>query len=292
MVVRPRLLSLCAGIGGLDLGLRMACGARTVGYVERDAYAAAVLVARMEDEALDPAPIWNDLATFPGHRYRGKVDLVLGGIPCQPHSAAGSRRGMADERNLWPHFWRIVQECGAPAFFLENVRGFVRSGLPHVLEDLAYRGWDAEWTCVRASEVGAPHRRERIFLLAYADGGRREGVGVEMHAAIEGAPGNLAHGCGDGRAAWPLGDADGAELEGSPAADGLLRFPPAPGDAAGWRAYLAAGGPEPAIRRGPDGVRVRSRVDRLRCLGNAVVPQQAALAFCVLARRAGLEVMR
>lgn len=94
----------------------------------------------------------------------------MGGIPCQPHSVAGSRRGMSDERNLWPDFWRITRQIGASALLIENVRGFLRSGLPVVLEDVAAAGWDAEWTCLRASDVGAPHRRERVFLLAWRAG--------------------------------------------------------------------------------------------------------------------------
>lgn len=274
----PRVLSLCAGIGGLDFGLRMACGARTVCYVERDAYAAAVLVARMEDEALDRAPIWSDVAGFDARAWRGVVDLVAGGIPCQPHSVAGSRAGMSDARNLWPDFWRIVQDCGAPAFFLENVGGFARSGLPHVLEEIAARGWDAEWTSVRASEIGAPHRRERIFLLAYADAAIRH----------ESGGGSWSHWAGaseSGHVGASMGHADEPRLEGHPAAGRSLGFPPARGDAARWREYVEAGGPQPAIRRGADGT--AHRMDRLRCLGNAVVPQQAALAFRVLAGRIG-----
>ena len=94
-------LSLCAGVGGLDLGLHIVCpGYRTVGYVEREAYAAAALVARMADKALDPAPVWDDLTTFDGRPWRGVVDILTAGYPCQPFSIAGRRLGEADPRHL------------------------------------------------------------------------------------------------------------------------------------------------------------------------------------------------
>lgn len=90
-------LSLCSGAGGLDLGLAIACpGYRAVGYVERETYAAAILVARMEDATLDPAPVWDDLATFDGRPWRGAVDVVTAGYPCQPFSVAGKRKGSDD----------------------------------------------------------------------------------------------------------------------------------------------------------------------------------------------------
>jgi len=96
-----------------------------VGYVEREAFAAAVLVARMEDQALDRAPVWDDLTTFDGHPWRGRVDLVAAGFPCQPSSHAGQRLGTADERWLWPHVARVVREVGPSLVFIENVPGLL-----------------------------------------------------------------------------------------------------------------------------------------------------------------------
>ena len=174
VALRPtRVLSICTGIGGLDLGVRLAVpGSRVVGYVERDSYSAAVIVARMGDEALDEAPIWDDVATFDGRRWRGAVDIVTAGFPCQPWSTAGSRAGTADPRWIWPDIARIIGEVGPEWVFLENVPGLVSGGgLAEVLGSLATLGFDAEWTSVWASEVGAPHRRERVFIL-----GRRRGV--------------------------------------------------------------------------------------------------------------------
>lgn len=113
-------LSLCAGAGGLDLGLAIACPRyRTVGYVERDAFAASIIVARMEDAALDHAPLWDDIASFDGRPWRGAVDIVTAGYPCQPFSVAGKRRGADDPRHLWPHVARIIDEVEPPFVFLE-----------------------------------------------------------------------------------------------------------------------------------------------------------------------------
>src|SRR5215471_3148095 len=175
-----RGLSLCAGIGGLDLGLRLALGDayRTVAYVEREAFACAVLVARIEDGSLDPAPLWDDLATFDGRPWRGVVDLVACGFPCQPWSHAGRRRGADDERWLWAEIRRVLCEVRPRLVFLENVPGLISGGgLELVLADLVADGWErAEWLCLSAAAVGASQQRERAFLLADGDLGRREGV--------------------------------------------------------------------------------------------------------------------
>lgn len=326
---RPRVLSLCAGIGGIDLGLR-ALGARTVCYVEREAFAASALVARMETAELDSAPIWDDITTFDARAWRGAVDLVVGGYPCQPFSVAGRRRGDADERHLWPDVLRVLVDSGAPLLFCENVAGHLSLGFADVLADLAACGFDAEWDLFRAEDVGAPHRRERLFFLAYrgddgrrvlratldgdgrlasgdeshvrgatlvdADGARRATTGgrSSFEAGRESLAGRGALGDADlaredARAACcrPRGDAASARLEsgdgrGTPRTRAHV-WPPGPTDGEGWRRWLDAGGPEPVVRRGAHGV--PDRLDRLRALGNAVVPAVAARAFEVLARR-------
>lgn len=173
-----RTLSLFAGVGGLDIALDIATGgrSRTVGYVERDSYAAATLVARMADETLDRAPVWSDVTTFDGRPWLDAVDCVVAGFNCQPFSAAGRKLGLEDERWLWSDISRIVRECGATLLFFENVPPITKHGLPTILRDLAEMGFDAEWGCFKASDVGAPHKRERWFLVAVHCRVRLEGL--------------------------------------------------------------------------------------------------------------------
>ena len=169
-----RTLSLCSGYGGLELGLELA-GVPTSAccYVEREAYGAANLVSLMESGRLDPAPIWSDLTTFDGGPWRGAVDLVTAGFPCQPFSTAGKRKGLDDERWLWGDIERIISEVGPGVVFLENVPGLAIRGLYEVLGSFASLGFDAEWGVLRASDAGAPHRRARIFILGvHPDHGR------------------------------------------------------------------------------------------------------------------------
>ncbi|WP_457645208.1 DNA cytosine methyltransferase [Profundibacter sp.] len=160
-------LSLCAGAGGIDLGLRLACPEyRTVCYVEREAYAAATLVARMEDAALDTAPVWDDVGSFDGRPWRGAVDILTGGYPCQPFSIAGQRKGADDPRHLWPHFARIISECQPEWVFLENVANHLNLGYREVRGELEGLGYGVTEGLFTAAEVGAPHKRQRLFILA------------------------------------------------------------------------------------------------------------------------------
>jgi DNA (cytosine-5)-methyltransferase 1 len=198
------VLSLFSGVAGLDLGLRVAFGARTVCHVEREAYCAAVILARMEDSSLEPAPIWcGDVREFDGREWRGRVDAVAAGWPCQPFSVAGKRGGESDERHLWPEVLRVLRESEAGILFGENVPGHVSLGFAGVLGDLAALGFDAEWGCFTASEAGAPHRRERLFVLAYTALGRerlRLRLGTEERAGAEsGAEGRGADVADTGR---------------------------------------------------------------------------------------------
>jgi len=159
------MLELCAGYGGFSLALRGI--ARAVCFVERDAYAAATLVARMAETRLDQAPIWDDLATFDGRPWRGRVDLISAGFPCQPFSAAGQRRGIVDDRWLWPDIERIIRDVEPGYVFLENVPGVVAHGLPEICHSLADLGFDAEWALYSAADVGATHRRQRFWLVGH-----------------------------------------------------------------------------------------------------------------------------
>ncbi len=314
-----RVLSLFTGIGGLDLGIKIAApAARTVCCVERDAYCRRVLAARMADGSLDACPIWGDITTFDGRPWRGCVDLIAGGFPCQDLSLAGRRAGIqrGNRSGLWYEFARIIGEVGPRYVFVENVAALVNGGLDLVLGSLADLGYDAVWGVVSAADVGAPHLRKRLFLLAHARRGGdhaqqpeplsgrvgapgvsraggdladAESLGRELRPAAGGRPGRPAGGGG------PVGEPTGPRLEerqrqsgdggeelAAPLGAGL--FPPGPGDPAGWREFLAAcPQAEPAVCR--DAARAPHRVDRLRALGNSVVPLQAAAAFTLLARR-------
>lgn len=133
-------------------------------------FAAATLVARMEDASLDPAPVWDDVASFDGRPWRGAVDIITAGYPCQPFSVAGKRRGAEDLRHLWPHVARIISEVEPPFVFLENVAHHLRIGFPEIASGLVGMGYKLAAGLFTAAEVGAPHRRERLFILAIRGG--------------------------------------------------------------------------------------------------------------------------
>lgn len=155
---------------------------RTVCYIEREPACVEVLIARMRDGSIDEAPVWNDLTTFDGRPWRGCVDCIIGGIPCQPYSVAGLGLGEADERDLWPAFLRVVREVGPRFALVENVPGLLARGLGRVVGELAESGYDAEWDCISASAVGAPHWRDRVWLVAYpGDAGSPRAGGRPQH---------------------------------------------------------------------------------------------------------------
>jgi len=144
---------------------------RTVCYVEWEPYCQAQIISRIADGVLDDAPIWDDIRSFDGNQWRGKVDIITGGFPCQPFSVAGKRKGEADERNMWPDTIRVISEVRPRYALLENVPGlFVHEYIRRIFGDLAESGYDAQWLPLSAAEVGAPHRRERQWILAYSFG--------------------------------------------------------------------------------------------------------------------------
>lgn len=162
-------LALFAGAGGGILG-GLLLGWRTVCAVERDAYAASVLLARQNDGTLTPFPVWDDVCTFDGRPWRGIVDVVSGGFPCQDISVAGKGAGLSGARSgLWSEFARIIGEVQPRFVFVENSPALVTRGLGVVLGDLFSLGYDARWCVVSAANAGAPHRRERIWIVANAN---------------------------------------------------------------------------------------------------------------------------
>lgn len=169
-----RELALFAGAGGGILGGRL-LGWRTVCAVEYNAYARSVLLARQNDRTLPPFPIWDDVRTFDGKPWRGIVDVVSGGFPCQDLSSSGSGAGLEGERSgLWSEMARIIGEVRPRFAFIENSPNLAHNGLARVLCDLASMGFDARWGVIGASDAGAPHKRERIWIFADSIGIRQQ----------------------------------------------------------------------------------------------------------------------
>jgi DNA (cytosine-5)-methyltransferase 1 len=336
-------LSLFSGIGGLDLAAEWA-GFRTIGFVERDKFCQRVLAKHWPG-----VPIWDDVCKVTaqvvadaesierrdkqGHASDGirresrgiagkdgpVVGLISGGFPCQPHSVAGKRQASLDERDLWAECARIVGEFRPRWCVFENVPGLLTSErgtfFARVLGDLAALGYRVGWCVYGAVDVGAPHRRERVFIVANRDGWGREVERLEEHGEQQRASWDIADRlCQAGRRERAaMADANDAGLEGhdertcaaEPAetvradagtgsvgdrasgrlaqsrlgdvADGLSRWLVGPG--LGW-------GEEPDVPRVAVGV--KDRVNRLRALGNAVVPQQVYPIFRAIADLEGI----
>lgn len=238
-------ISLCSGYGGIDIGLRRCLPSlRTVAYSEIEATAVEVLLARMEERKLDAAPIWSDLETFPWESFAGKVDILSGGYPCQPFSTNGKRQGEEDERHLWPSIARGVSILRPGLCFFENVEGHVTLGLRDVLWDLGELGYRSTWGIFSARECGGPHLRRRVFVLAHDPSERMERY----------------------RPTWE-------QEPQPPCVFGVSRRSSARTD---W----TDGTTEPVLVRMADGG--ASWVDRMRLLGNGVVPAVAALAYRIL----------
>ena len=241
-----RHISLCAGVGGIDLGLRSVLpNFRTVAMVERESFCIAHLVSKMEAGEMDPCPIYPDLLRFPWEWYRGCVDIVSGGIPCQPFSTAGSRKATKDPRHLWPYVKAGVSVLRPSVCFFENVDGIASAKSPgyhsvlhNVLSDLEEMGYRTTAGQFSAEEVGAPHLRKRWFILAYCNSERLEGRQQPVTKCSN---------------KWPV----------RPGCPQRSDEPPRT--------------TQPGLGGHADGI--PNRVDRLRALGNAVVPATAALAY-------------
>jgi DNA (cytosine-5)-methyltransferase 1 len=269
--------SLFAGIGGMDLGLERA-GMTCRWHVEIDPYCRRVLAKHWPD-----VPRLEDVREVGAHNL-GPVDLIAGGFPCQDISNAGKRAGIDGERSgLWSEYARIIRELRPRYVLVENVSALLARGVGRVLGDLAACGYDAEWDCIPAAAVGAPHRRDRLFLVAYADTPRlQERVYVvgPGRAAIQGKPSRRA---AVGVPATPMP---------SHAERGERPLGRSAGRAGRQRERVQGDGDwpltaEPVLGRGGDGV--PSRLDRLRGLGNAVVPQVAEYIGRLIAAHAADE---
>lgn len=186
-----RELSLFSGAGGGLLGTHL-LGWKPIGYVEYDDYCQRVIAARIKDGILPVAPIFTDVCKFiqsgAAEQYRGFADVVTAGFPCQPFSVAGKRAGADDERNMWPATIECIRLVRPKYAFLENVPGLLASGyFGTILADLAQSGYDARWRILSAAELGAPHKRDRLWIVAHATSAgqqarRSDGLGIAERA--------------------------------------------------------------------------------------------------------------
>lgn len=188
------VISLCSGYCGIEMGVEQAIGDSLVplAYVERESFAVANLVSKMEASppVIPPAPIWTDLKSFPAEIFRGCVSLIVGGYPCQPFSIAGLKEGTSDPRHLWPYIREIVRIIKPEFVFFENVENHIKIGLSTVLSDLEEDGYRTEWGIFSAEETGSPQQRKRVFILgkleelANSEGFRIQGVRPEGEQVV------------------------------------------------------------------------------------------------------------
>lgn len=303
-------ISLCTGYGGIDLGLKRAIpNLRSIALCEIEAFAIANLVAKMEAGFLDPAPVWPDLKTFPWEAFRDRVDILTGGYPCQPFSSAGRRLGKDDPRHLWPWIAIGIQTLRPRFCFFENVEGHITLGLSSVISDLEEMGYRCAWGIFSASEVGAPHQRKRVFILANNQRERVKELGrwiatwTQQHSAWN-----------DGSSPWPSrpGEQQYGWEPPRVVADNIIGgCDRRPDGTSGWvwkqaltcEAVAGSRGEshgmrqtQPPLGRDTDGasggmdyaelcVSGDNRTDELRLLGNGVVPTTAELAFRTLIQK-------
>jgi DNA (cytosine-5)-methyltransferase 1 len=284
-----RVLDLFSGIGGFSLGLERA-GMTTVAFCENDPFCRSVLAKHWPD-----LPIHSDIRNLDGYQYTGSVELVCGGFPCQPFSVAGKRGGASDDRALWPEMFRVIREV-QPAWVVgENVPGIIEMELDSVLSDLAGEGYSCQTFVIPACALDAPHRRDRVWVVAHTGGkGESDAALDEREMASElvadayprqrngadervRARRNATDACGEN-----VADASGSRSQGieEKRIDGEVwakpdnKQPDRFGGSSFWLcdpARAAIWEPEPGVGRMADGI--PARVDRLRALGNAVVPQ-------------------
>jgi len=326
-----RCISLCTGYAGIELGLKRAIPTlRTVCYVEVEAFVCANLVTKIEAGKLDVAPIWTDIKTFDGSLFRKRVHIITAGYPCQPFSVAGKRKGTDDPRHLWPHIARIIKTVEPLWFFGENVSGHLGLGFPEVYRSLRNMGYKVEAGLFTAAECGAPHKRERLFILAYNEtsGFTRSYLSIrqsqrQKQTAINALRiGEMAdtetsgqqtskqsrnekarprfanqnsNGMWPARPGQPQYECEEPRVVGY-ASKNILRGQPkiirgsssksTRNSRQSWREWNNTGSTgeqrQAQSRLGGATNGTSSRVDRLRLLGNGVVPQQAELAFRTL----------
>ena len=251
-----RLLDLFSGIGGFSLGLERSGGFETVAFCEIEDFPRRVLAKHWPK-----VPCYHDIRELTAARLAADgiaVDAICGGFPCQDISNAGKRAGIEGERSgLWTEYARLIGELRPRVVFVENVSALLGRGLDRVLGDLAALGYDAWWDCIPASAVGAPHQRDRLWLVAYPS----RQLPHRSGPSGQGLRAELADGGQD------VADASSArsqrQQQAGPATGPV--YGPSNGSHSGWWST------EPAVGRVVDGL--PDRAHRLKGLGNAVVPQ-------------------
>ena len=266
-------------MGGKILGWRTRCA------VEIDAYARSVLLSRQRDGQLEPFPIWDDINTFDGRPWRQAIDVVSGGFPCQDISSAGKREGLAGKRSgLWHQMFRVIEEVQPRFVFAENSPHLRVNGLGTIVEGLTSLGYECRWCVLGAWHVGAPHKRDRMWVLAHSNsksdievesrwGARKERREVDRqeeadpggHGGVRGMGGVSCDTNSDSKPAFKIND----EMAGM---QGLGRTL-ACSESSWWTS-------EPDVGRVVNGM--AGRLDRLKSIGNGQVPAVAARAFQIL----------
>ena len=262
-----RELALFAGVGGGILGGTL-LGWQTVCAVERDAYAATILAQRQTDGILPIFPIWSDVTTFDGRPWRGIIDVVSGGFPCQDISAAGKGAGITGSRSgLWTQMARIIGEVRPRFVFVENSPILTSRGLNRVLGDLAAMGFNARWGVISAADVGAPHLRARIWIVANANGVRELQLqGCKQNKRRRVSDSGLCNSYRAGLQERKFFSRNKNKTQSENTGKTIER--------ADWWAV------EPDVGRMVDGLAFR--MDRLKSIGNGQVPRVAATAWQTL----------
>ena len=243
-------------MGGTILGWRTRCA------VEIDAYCRSILLARQRDGILPKFPIWDNIETFNGRPWKGHIDLITGGFPCQDISSAGTGRGIdGPKSSLWKEMARVISEVQPERVFVENSPLLISRGLTTVLSDLAQCGYDARWCVLGACDVGAPHKRARIWIYGHSNKNRKSALSIDDEAQrVQEDAYTLGYRLQRGCKGWTEEGAVGRSRNGS--------------DPGWWEI-------EPSLDRVVNGV-ARSRVDRIKALGNGQVPTVAAAAYLIL----------
>lgn len=279
------IISIATGIQGLEHGLTdIGVNIKVAAFVEVEAFIIANLGAAMEKGEMDPVPIWADVKTFPSKHFHGKVHGVTAGYPCQPFSNAGSRKGIEDSRHIFPDILRLIKSVEPIWCFFENVEGHLSMGYEDVYRSLRSMGYKVEAGLFSAEEVGAPHGRKRLFILAvkleYANGSQIKRIIFGNDSALPGigSSSNLAE----------LANSDSIGIPKSLSKPRANQFEQ---NGHSWPAKR--GQPqhyfeeprtvEPCMGSAIDGYNFRT--DILRALGNGVVKQTASKAFITILNR-------